>query len=94
MPGGDMQDPAERHAAQALGHAGRRGQPAEPVDDRRVGRVAPGPAVLAAHLVKPPPAASMPTMPGYWGSIFENKASGPLPWLANSSEECGNAQTG
>lgn len=43
---------------------------------------------------KPPPAASMPTMPGYCGSIFENKASGPLPWLANSSEKCGNAQTG
>jgi hypothetical protein len=43
---------------------------------------------------KPPPAASMPTMPGYCGSTLENSASGPLPWLANSSEKCGNAQTG
>ncbi len=43
---------------------------------------------------KPPPAASMPTMPGYRGSMLENSARGPLPWVANSIEKCGNAHTG
>ena len=40
-----------------------------------------------------PPAASMPTMPGWTGSMLASSSSGPVSWPAASIVKCGKAQT-